>query len=251
MLINRIDLIMKDIYENGSVSTKELAEKHAVSLDTIRRDLQTLEDSGKIEKVYGGATLPKLAHTALNYGSRKIANVDLKRQAAKKAVQEVKSKDLVAINAGTTNIFVAQALAYLNISMTVITNNHAVVETLYNNSLIDVIVVGGLLNKTEKSTYGDLCYSTFKKYHPDISFLTLNAIDLDAGLSDFREFEIPIIRVIAENSKKNFVVMDSSKFNKVSRKSVLNLKDIDTLYSDGNLESDTIKNFKEAGLIIK
>ena len=57
MRTKRIDEIELYIREKKSVSLDTLCEVFNVSKNTIRRDIATLEQSGKIKKVYGGVTI--------------------------------------------------------------------------------------------------------------------------------------------------------------------------------------------------
>lgn len=250
MPVTRKEYIMNELHENGQVETKALARALKVSLDSIRRDLTELEKEGKLIKIYGGATLPKKLHQALNYGNRAITNVDLKQEAAKKAVSCVKEGNLVALNAGTTNVFVAQELCYLDFPISVITNNLAALEVLYAREDFNVINVGGQVKHHEKSTYGELSYETFSLYYPDLSFLTLNALNLNHGIMDFRDFEILNIKSIVKNSKRNYLVMDSSKFDGKSLRTVLNFSDVNAIFTDNQVSSEHIKKYEEAGLHI-
>ena len=56
MRTKRIDEIELYIREKKSVSLDTLCEVFNVSKNTVRRDIATLEQSGKIKKVYGGVT---------------------------------------------------------------------------------------------------------------------------------------------------------------------------------------------------
>ena len=57
MRTKRIDEIELYIREKKSVSLDTLCEVFNVSKNTVRRDIATLEQSGKIKKVYGGVTI--------------------------------------------------------------------------------------------------------------------------------------------------------------------------------------------------
>ena len=59
MRTKRIDEIELYIREKKSVSLDTLCEVFNVSKNTVRRDIATLEQSGKIKKVYGGVTIAR------------------------------------------------------------------------------------------------------------------------------------------------------------------------------------------------
>ena len=52
----RREQIVRIVNERKAVTVAELAELLDTSVATIRRDLNALNDSGKITKVFGGAT---------------------------------------------------------------------------------------------------------------------------------------------------------------------------------------------------
>ena len=50
--------ILEIARRDGKVTVDQLAEHLGVTLQTVRRDLTELADSGKLERVHGGAVLP-------------------------------------------------------------------------------------------------------------------------------------------------------------------------------------------------
>ena len=52
----RFAAILEELRMKNAVSVTELVEKLGASESTIRRDLNTLDEMGKLKKVHGGAT---------------------------------------------------------------------------------------------------------------------------------------------------------------------------------------------------
>src|ERR1039458_10612636 len=52
---NRTAFILRELRQAGSVSVETLRDKLEVSLATVRRDLQELEDRGQLRRTHGGA----------------------------------------------------------------------------------------------------------------------------------------------------------------------------------------------------
>src|ERR1035438_3443391 len=52
---SRIAVILKELRQEGSVSVEFLRDKLLVSLATVRRDLQQLENRGLLRRTHGGA----------------------------------------------------------------------------------------------------------------------------------------------------------------------------------------------------
>ena len=62
----RHEKIKSFLKQQKAVKASELAALLAVSIDTIRRDLEVLEKSGAIKRVHGGAILIPKNDIALN-----------------------------------------------------------------------------------------------------------------------------------------------------------------------------------------
>lgn len=51
--------IMKLLAEEGSIKTSTLCERLSASRETIRRDLESLEERGLLKRIHGGAVKPE------------------------------------------------------------------------------------------------------------------------------------------------------------------------------------------------
>lgn len=252
MLYNeRIELIMQQVQLQSVVKISDLTELMKVSVDTVRRDLRTLEQKGMIKCIRGGACLPDHMMSFSGFAGREIVHSDLKREAARKAMKYVKSESVVALNAGTTTTILAQELLLRNDRYTVVTNNLAAVQILMQSSSIQLIAVGGMVDMSEKSTYGTECEKEFARFHPDVAFLSLNAVNDTDGFTDFRYHEIGIIQLLAERACQVIPVMDSSKLGRRSRKDVLTLDQADCLVMDDHVTEEQKKNYMEKGIVIE
>ena len=155
MLYNeRAELILQQLQLQSTVKVGELSQLLQVSVDTIRRDLKAMEQSGLVKCVRGGACLPEALLSLSNFTAREIIHSDLNREAARKALRYIKEGDIIALNSGTTNTVLSQELAGLNIKFTVITNNYAAINILMQNPGIRLIAMGGTVEPLERSTYG-------------------------------------------------------------------------------------------------
>lgn len=124
MLYNeRVELILQQAQLLGTVKISDLTELLGVSVDTVRRDLKTMEQNGLIKCIRGGACFPETVSSISNFTGREIIHIDLKREAARKALKYIKQDSIIALNSGTTNTILAQELAFRKEKFTVITNN--------------------------------------------------------------------------------------------------------------------------------
>lgn len=252
MLYNqRAEIILQQLQLQAMVKISDLTELLHVSVDTVRRDLRTMESQGMVKCVRGGACLPDTLAAFSNFKGREIIHSDLKREAAKKAVRYVKDGILIALNAGTTNTILAQELALRNEHFTVVTNNLAAAQILMQNPLIELISIGGMVDVMEKSTYGTVCEQEFQNYYPDLAFLSINAVNYQDGFTDFRYHEEGVIQILARNSQQTIAVMDSSKLGKRSKKNVLTFNEVDRLLMDDGVSDRLKEEYGQKGLKIE
>ena len=104
MRTKRIDEIELNIREKKSVSLDTLCEVFNVSKNTVRRDIATLEQSGKIKKVYGGVTIADTpaSKTLLPFSKRHQSFMKEKRLISQLAASHVCDHDTIFIDSGTT-----------------------------------------------------------------------------------------------------------------------------------------------------
>ena len=252
MLYNeRAEIIMQQLQLQAIVKINDLKDLLQVSVDTVRRDLKTMEQRGLIKCIRGGACLPDSLASLSNFTGREVINIELKRQAARKAVARIKPGCIIALNSGTTNTILAQELVFKNDNITVVSNNLAAINILMQNPAIKIISIGGAVDTLEKSTYGSTCEQEFNNYYPDIAFLSINAINYKDGFTDFRMSEIGIIRLLAKRAKEVIAVMDSTKIGKRSKKKALDLNEVDLLQTDDNVSAILKKKYQTHGLVIE
>ncbi len=247
----RVEFILQQLQLGANVKVSELAELMQVSLDTVRRDLKNMEQSGLVKYVRGGACLPETIASISHFSGRKVINIALKRQAAIKALQYVQPEMVIALNSGTTNTVFAQEIVKRFSNLTVVTNNLAAATVLMQNSSIHTILVGGDVDAMELSTFGHTCEEEFSRYTPDCAFLSINAVDDVIGYSDFRFAEIGVMQTLANRAGKVIAVMDSSKLGRQSKKQIFPLNCVDTLVMDNAVSEKTKKQYADAGANIQ
>lgn len=247
----RVEFILQQLQLGASVKISELSEQLHVSLDTVRRDLKSMEQSGLIKYVRGGACLPETLAAISHFSGREILHIEEKRRAAVKALRFIRPGMVIALNSGTTTTVLAQEIIKRFSDLTVVTNNLAAASVLMQNTAIHTILVGGDLDPMERSTYGHTCETEFAGYRPDCVFLSINAVNDTMGYTDFRFFEIGIMQVLAANAKQVVAVMDSGKLNKQSKKQIFPLRAVDVLVMDDGVSEAEKKRYKDLGAVIE
>ena len=100
----RFAKIISIVEREGSVTIAELMTELSASESTIRRDLNSLDASGALTKVHGGAIANNVVVNTMdeNYVNRSGLNKEEKSIISKYAAKLIKPNDFVYIDAGTT-----------------------------------------------------------------------------------------------------------------------------------------------------
>lgn len=113
--------ILEMARREGKVTVDGLAAFFGVTLQTIRRDLTDLADSGQLERVHGGAVLPS-GTTNIGYEERRVLNPGSKAAIARACAEQIPDNISLFLNIGTSTEAVAHAL-HGHRNLMVVTNN--------------------------------------------------------------------------------------------------------------------------------
>lgn len=218
----RFSAILELLQEKKAVTVVELTKILETSESTIRRDLNTLHDMGKLKKVHGGATLCNEAYLTKeeDVPTKSQHYVAEKERIAKYAATFIEDEDFVYIDAGTTT---ERLIDYIGeTKATFVTNGIVHAKKLIQKGF-KAYVVGGQLKLSTEAIVGAEALSNLKKYNFTKCFLGTNGITLDSGFST-PDVEEALIKMEAVNrTHKVFVLADHSKFGKQSSVSFANL----------------------------
>ncbi|WP_176228880.1 DeoR/GlpR family DNA-binding transcription regulator [Paenibacillus aquistagni] len=244
----RYKKIQEILKQNESVKVTELVQVLNVSIDTVRRDLEYMESKHLLKRVHGGAILPTDHGDRNAFTYRETKNKDKKLELAQLACEYVQEGQAIALNAGTTNLEIAKKLSENFERLTIISNGLRIIEHFSSKPGFTVIVPGGILDHEEYALYGKKCEEDITSYNIDQVFISINAISVDKGLTDFRIHEIDIIKAMMASARKKNVVADSSKFEKVSYMNVCPLDQVDMIITDATINEDIVKMYRDSGM---
>lgn len=244
----RLKKIVEQVARENKVSLESLSKLLKVSNDTIRRDIRELSDNGLLKAVRGGAIhtspLPPI------YKERELMNVEQKNIIALKVLEFIKPDQVILIDAGTTTTAVTQALPK-NIPLTVITHSLPVASILTEYPLIEVLFIGGQLNKRTFSMVGYETIQAIRGIRADLCLMGICSIDLKAGITGADYQDSQIKKAMIETSK---YIIATSVYEKVGNSDpyyICAANAIDVFVTDKDPSGDDLNQFKEAGVIIK
>jgi len=248
---DRHQQIMKLLHENQSVKTTDLIAQFGVSFETIRRDLEYLEQEGFLKRVHGGATLPAADYQKeLPFTVREMKRHQEKRELAQIALRYVEEGQSLFMDVSTTNTEFAKALMTRIDRLTILTNSFQIASILMEKPHFTIIFVGGVVRNSEHCVVGDFAESFVTQFHADLFFMSVSGISLTEGLTDYGLSEIQLKKKMLARAHKVIVLADSSKFNAVSLTPVCGLDQIERIVTDSGLGNDVLEQYREAGVNI-
>lgn len=239
--------IFKDIEASGVASVRDLAQRFDVSLITIMRDLQELEQEGLIRRVHGGAISVRGASYEPPFSARESQLSSEKQRIALQAIELITDGDSVILDVGTTTLEIARALKGKRNLTVLVTNLRAALE-LASQPAIQVIVIGGKLRASELSMVGHLAEQTLRSFQVDKAFIGVGGITLEHGLTEFNFDEAGTKRVMFERARQKIVVADHTKFGKVMLTHVAPLSAVDLIITGSEIDERAKREMEEAGV---
>ena len=132
LAIERRNEILEKLQKEKRVVVGELSKIYGVSEETIRRDLEKLENDGYVIKSYGGAVLNENVNIDMPFNVRKNTNVVGKQRIAEIVKSMVKDGERLMLDSSSTAVFIAKALKEERRNLTVITNSIEIIIELFD-----------------------------------------------------------------------------------------------------------------------
>lgn len=215
LALERRNLILEKLQIEKRVVVSELSQLYGVSEETIRRDLEKLENDGLAIKSYGGAVINDNSNMDMPFNIRKNRNVAGKQKIAELAAKLVEDGDHIMIDASTTGVFIARALKQKS-RLTVVTNSLEAIIELSDVSGWDIISTGGLLKEGYLALLGGAARAGVEKYCVDKLFLSCKGVSMDYGFMDSLEIFAEVKQSMIHASKKVYLAVDHTKFDQDS-----------------------------------
>lgn len=235
--------ILALVSERGEVEVAPLAEKFQVSLLTIRRDLQVLEDAQYLERYYGGA------RRGVRLAEELVKNEqDLIREAiARYAATFVEAGDSIFINTSSTAL---RMVKYIKQTVTVITNNGNIINMAIPPN-VTVVLTGGELRYMKGAMVGDFALGSLLRVTAKKSFIGCSGLSADVGMTTEILNEVNINQAMFERiSGRAYILADSTKIGKYRSFVSCPTDRITDIITDFGTPQEELDKFRSRGIMI-
>jgi len=206
----RCEKIVQLVDERGSIRVSELSEIFKVTEETIRRDLDKLEQAGRLIRSHGGAISVQDSTSETPFKQREVTNVEEKKEIAREAVSHVRPRDRIILDASTTAWYMASMLP--DIPLTVLTNSIKVAIELASKEKVEVVSTGGILAPRSLSYVGPLAERCLEQYHVNKAFISCKGVHLERGATESNELQGRLKQRMIGIADEVFLLADYSKF---------------------------------------
>ncbi len=196
------------IRQRQEILVHELCQIFNVSPMTVRRDLQALEEEGKISRFHGGATVDLQAMVSQDRVDVSICRGWIARYAA----SLVQDGERILINGSNTALALLDHLEGKHV--TVYTNNGLVVGRSYPEG-IHVQLFGGTLRADHILT-GDLTLRNLMDIHADRAFLGCVGISPGGEILCGIPSELSVNETMIAHAEKYYILADHTKIGRSS-----------------------------------
>jgi DeoR family transcriptional regulator of aga operon/DeoR family fructose operon transcriptional repressor len=219
----------------GRVSVDELSEEFRTSEATIRRDIELLEQEGRLIRVRGGAQiLNGIPVIAKEFGERSKRYLAEKEQIVNTVAEHIPEGSVLVLDNGTTSMVLAKKLRERK-NLTVATNSLPIVEELGKNPNFRVMLSGGIFRQRNLDFTGAFALDFFRNLNADIAIMTCDAVNPVAGFFKLSDSSAAIARAMMAGARKVFVIADHSKINAKGTYLFLNAGDADCFFTDSGV----------------
>lgn len=252
---DRADRILRELQRNGSVSVDELCRLLEVSVATVRRDLEELEQQGRLRRKHGGAiSIEPLFYEPFRHDSsfqEQIGrNVEQKRRIALAAAELVCDGETIAVTAGTTTTEVVRSIRQRR-GVTVVTNTVNVAMELSKRRDLEVFITGGFLRGDWFSMVGPSANHAMSRIFVDRAFLGVNGIHAEHGLTSGNAGEAAINAIMVRQAREKIVVADHSKLGVCATYLFSPARAVDLIITDTGATDEAIAPFKRLGIEVR
>lgn len=248
----RFHAILTGLQDSGAVAVDGLSEQLGVSVVTIRRDLDLLEQQGLLRRTHGGAaSIEPLFYEPFKKDRSFQAQVERqaneKRRIGRAAAALINPGETIAITPGTTTAEIIRGIP-LNSKITVVTNTANIAMELSKRKDVSVFVTGGHLHGDWFSLVGPTAIRSLDNMLIHTMFIGADGIDAQWGLSCFNADEAELNGTMVRHARRHIAVIDRTKFGVVANWRICETAAVQTLITDSGATDEMVAPFQKMGI---
>lgn len=233
-----LDMIQRD----PDLKVNQLADILGVSLVTIRRDLQYLEEQGLLTRTYGGAIPAQITKTDMDEIRQYRTLI------AQYAARFVADGDTLFINTSRNALSVLQYIDRDNV--TVITNNGKAIHSEHGRG-VSVVLTGGELRNPKDAMVGDFAVRNLQTVFAKKAFVGCSGISAEAGMTTEIFNEVSINELMINHTTQDvYLLADHTKIGMNSSFTSCPIEKIKYLITDEEAPEEALEEIRARGVTV-
>jgi DeoR/GlpR family transcriptional regulator of sugar metabolism len=218
---------------------------------TVRRDLDTLEKRGVIQRTHGGAILAERVADGLPYqpatDAEQPPRAHEKAAIAALAATMVGSGEAIMVGAGTTAYEFARRLAP-DSPLTVLTNSMLVARALARTPHVELVMTSGSLDNSSLALVGSTAERWMAGHRVSRAFVSGTGLTAARGLSSSHLALSAVDRAMVGSAQEVVVLADHTKLGVETTYQVAPTPRIDHLVTDDAPDTAVIESLRARGV---
>jgi len=244
----RQNKIAELINHRGRITVPELAAEFKISVITIRRDLNELENKGIIKRTHGGAIKNYITSQELQHEEQMVLRTEEKKRIAKFAVSLLNDNDSLILESCTTNIYFSEFIPK-NKKLKIFTNSPTILSNLRKfDSNTEVFCSGGVLKNNSNCLVGYDATNFFNNIYTDKAFIAIGGLNKENIMTIASQDELEVKKSIIKSAKKIIALSDSSKFNSSLLCKVGSIDILDIIITDKEINPKLLNKLIKMGI---
>lgn len=243
----REQLILELLSDSGFVTFQQLNKRMQASPATLRRDLDRLEEAGRLIRVHGGARLPAAIDesTAPATEIPKLGGIPFHQNiqrhlAAKQAIGAAaaalcRPHESIIIDGGSTTLQMCRHLEALELQ--VLSNSLHIIDALLPQHGTRIAIPAGAIFREQNIVLSPFDDDGMGRYHASRMFMGAASVGRH-GVMQTDVMLAEVERRLIERADQLVLMVDSSKFAAPAGHSVCALDDVDTVITDSAIDDD-------------
>lgn len=246
-LAERRRAIVELVQAQGRVTVAELSQRFGVSEVTIRADLQTLAEQKLLVRTHGGAVALGSDAGDLALALCRQQRVKEKSRIGQAGAERIANGDAIFLDSSSTSLAIAYHLKQHRY-VTVVTNSLEIAHELFDAPTVDVVMVGGVLQRETASLVGAHGLDDIRNFNLQKGFFGAHGIDRVAGLTDVSADEAAVKRPLAAMCRQVIAVLDATKWGRVGLASFAGLDQVSVIITDAEAPAAMVAQMRAEGI---
>lgn len=234
------------VIAEGTVRIEQLVERFGISLMTVHRDLDELENRGILRKGRGVATATSTSLIESSDVYRSSRQSEEKEALALAAMEFVEPNQAIFLDDSTTVMHMAKHLPG-KAPLTVITNVLTLINELSGARGITLLALGGEYYNWCSAFMGRMTTDAIANLRADTAIMSTSAITDDIAFHQ-TVATVDTKRAMFDSAKTRILLADHTKFERRAVHAIVPLARFDIVIVDSGTRAEHVKRLRAQGI---